>query len=161
LPARAATRSEAPITCKARVWLRPDSGGRSPERPQHRRPHPSSRWSRRNSCLGLARGCQPPGWPIPGPTSENQASIDRGASAPGQPFRGQAGSPSPEPTTSLVSSDAKGALRGAASDRLQTFSSESTCVAFGLHRFHPRVSFRSERQVTVVSIGLPIEGAPL
>lgn len=31
--------------------------------------------TRRSSCLGLARGCQPPGWPIPGPTSENQASI--------------------------------------------------------------------------------------
>lgn len=47
------------------------------------------------------------------------------------------------------------------SDRLQTFSSENACATFGLHQVRLRAGFRFDCQVTVVSIGLPIEGAPL
>lgn len=86
---------------------------------------------------------------------------DCGASAPGQSLRGAAGSPTPEPTTSPVSPDTAGAFRGAVSNRLRMFSSENACATFGLHQVRPRASFRSDHQVTVASVGLPIEGAPL
>lgn len=83
-----------------------------------------------------------------------------GASAPGKSLRGPAGSPTSEPTTSPVSPDTAGAFRGAVSNCLQMFSSENACATFGLHQVRPRASFRSGYQVTVVSIGLPIESAP-
>jgi len=98
--------------------------------------------------------------PFPG-LLQRTSLLDCGASAPGQSLRGPAGSPKPEPTTSPVSSDTAGALRGAVSNCLQMFSSENACATFGLHQVRPRASFRFGHQVTVASIGLPIEGGPL
>jgi len=86
--------------------------------------------------------------------------LDCGASAPGQSLRGPTGSPTQEPTTSPVSPDTAGASRGAVSNCLRMFSSENACAAFGLHQVRFRASSRSGHQVTVVSIGLPIESVP-
>lgn len=98
---------------------------------------------------------------FPGLLQRARLPYDCGASAPGQSLRGPAGSPTSESTTSPVSPDTAGAFRGAVSNRLQTFSSENICAALGSHQFRPRAGFRFGYQVTVASIGLPIEGGPL
>lgn len=112
------------------------------------------------TALGLARVRWPSGRRNPGPIRSTRLSPVCRASALGQPPRRQAGSSSPEPTTSSASSDTVGTLRGAVSGPL-------TNVLLG---GHPR-SLRAagfalgrvsgpDYQVTVVSTGLPAEGAP-
>jgi len=83
------------------------------------------------AALGLARVRWPSGRRTPGPIRSTRLSPVCGASALGQPPRRQAGSPSPEPTTSSASSDTVGALRGAVSGPLTNFLFGGCPAAFG------------------------------
>jgi hypothetical protein len=142
LPVRGAAQLEAPSPVRRETGFGPTLVGALRGTRSTIGHIPVAAGPRRYSRLGLARGSQPSGWPIPGPTSENPLPYDCGASAPGSSLRGTAGSPTPEPTTSPVSPDAVGAPRGTVPDRLQRFSPENPHATFGLHRVRPRASFR-------------------